>query len=354
MRRTSQLNRLLILRNDRLGDLVLTLPAINYARQVFPEASITALVADWTAPLLRDNPDLDQVLTDDGRCSAWQLGRRLRAHEFDAVAVINSNTRNSLAVWHARIPVRVTWAYKPFSWFFGNRPVWLHRSHPPIHESEFATAFVRRLKDDPGVRPEVPPLSLPEETTRAVLARLTADLGPQRPWFGVHPGSSNSAYNWPPGRYAELVQRLTSYGAVALTGGPSEELLVEGIRRRLPARCRSRVVCYNHLSLLEFAAAITCMDVFTVSSTGPMHLAGLLGTPLVALFSAHLLLSPKKWAPLGQKKTILQAPWPEDRPTGSLPQHAWEHMCQISVEDVVRANLHYLDQAELHQSRSSA
>jgi len=350
MRRTPHINRLLILRNDRLGDLILTLPAINYARQMFPQSTITALVADRTAPLLHANRDLDQVLTDDGRSTAWELGRRLRAYQFDAVAVINANTRNSLAVWLAGIPLRVTWAYKPLSWLMGNRTVRLRRSHPPVHESDFALAFLKRLRHDPSISPEAPPLHIPEQTIASVRALLAADLGTGRPWFGVHPGSSNSAYNWPPERYAKLIDRLTDHGAVAVTGGPGEELLLAGIHRHLSPRSRSRVACYPHFSLLELAAAIASFEVLTVSNIGPMHLAGLVGTPLVALFSSHLVQSPKKWEPLGQKKTILQATWRGGRVT----RDAAEHMCQISVESVLEANLRYRDEARLKSARSSA
>ena len=342
MRRSSQINRLLIIRNDRLGDLILTLPAINYARQAFPEATITALVSPRTAALLHGNSDVDSVLTDDGESTGWELGRRLKPYDFDAVAVIHSSTRNCLAVWRARIPLRVTWAHRPWSWLLGNRLIRLHRSHPPIHESDFAIAFVKRLKNDTRIRPEVSPLSIPDETLRRMRTRLAADLGSQTPWIGVHPGSSNSAYNWPPSRYAELVRRLVDYGRVVLTGGPGEEALLASIYRSVPQRSQSHVACYHEFSLLELAAAISNLDVITVSNTGPMHLAGLVGTPVVALFSSHLFQSPKKWEPLGGRKTILQAPWPEEQAMRGPPHRAWEHMCQISVDDVVEANLRFL------------
>lgn len=351
-------DRLLIIRNDRLGDLILTLPSLNYARQAFPAAEITVLVNERTADLLGGNSDIDRVLCDDGRSSGRELGRRLRASRFDAVAVINTTTRNCVAAWCARIPLRVTWAYKPASWLLGNRRVKLHRSHPPVHESVFALAFVQRLKHDPEIRATAHGPRIEPEILGRVAARLTADLKQPPPWIGVHPGSSHSSFNWPASRYAELVERLVEHGPVVLTGGPGEHALLADIGGRLSPRCAGRVAWYHDFSLLELAAALTQLRVLTVSNTGPMHLAALLGTPVVALFSSHVVQGPRKWEPLGDRKTILVAPWAADdvgrravgRPSAD---RVAAHMCQITVDEVVAANLRYLEPSAGLPSRHS-
>ncbi len=67
--------RILVVRNDRLGDLVLTLPALEAVRRTWPSAHVTALVSPYAAPLLVDSPYLDDLLEDDAAQSAWQLGR---------------------------------------------------------------------------------------------------------------------------------------------------------------------------------------------------------------------------------------------------------------------------------------
>lgn len=333
------IERLLLVRNDRLGDLVLSLPAFAAARRALPEARITALVSPATASLLAHNPHIDEVLVDVPQASGWTLGRRLAEHDFDAAFVLNTNTRNCLAVWRAGIPLRVTWAYKPAGLLLGNRLVRVHRNRPPIHEAQFALQFVRQLGLPVDMSASSVNLEVDPAARQQVVARIQRELGGDGPLLGVHPGNFQSAYNWPLSRYAELVSRLAEHGRVMVTGGPSEAALLADVRRQAVLPLGARVGFFHDLSLSELVAAIAQQDVLTVSSTGPMHLAGALGTPVVALFSRHPAHSPAKWRPLGERHVILQ---PELRP-GENPRipksQGTVHMEGIAVDTVVAANL---------------
>lgn len=342
--------RLLIIRNDRVGDLLLTLPALDYARQVFPHTEISLLVSPRTANLLQGNRHVDRLVLDDGKSSAKALGRQLRQPAYDAAVVINTNSRNCLAIWHACIPLRVTWAHKPLGFLLGNRRVWIRRSHPPIHESEFALAFVRRLRPVAGVALSPPSLVVDQEALRRVELRIRSDLGDQGPCFGIHPGSYGSTYNWPAPRYLELASQLAAHGRVVITGGPGEREMLADMQSQLPPALRARVAFYHDFDLAELTAAISQLDVLTVSNTGPMHLAGVLGTPLVALFSAHPAHSAAKWEPCGQRKTILQAPLLPGECAEIPPAASCEHMCRISVDQAVQANLAHLQDTRVRQS----
>ncbi|MGD9720348.1 MAG: glycosyltransferase family 9 protein [Pirellulales bacterium] len=337
----ARVRRILLVRNDRLGDLVLTLPAFQAVRRQWHRAHITALVSGYTAPLLTGTRDVDEVLVDDPADSPGQLARRLRPLGFEAALVFNTNTRNCRAVWQAGIRRRVTWAYKLAGWLLGTHRVKLRRSHPPVHESEFALAFVRALGGAAVMANLSPQLRVDAATSERVAARLRRDLGTAGPLFGVHPGNGASAYNWPPERYIDLVNRLARHGRVMLTGSPAEQPLVDQIRARLARTAENRVAAYTDFTLHELVAAISLQAALTVSSTGPMHVAGLLNTPLVALFSPHPAHAPAKWAPLGNRHTLLVAPLEPDE-KASVPRERGETvMSRISVDDVLTANLRY-------------
>lgn len=342
MNATCEPSRLLIVRNDRVGDLVLTLPTLEYTRKLFPASRISVLAGQRTSALLRCNPHIDQVLADDRDWSAGQLARRLRVERFDAALVINASTRNYLAVWLAGIPTRVTSSRRVAGWLLGNRHVTLRRSHPPIHESEYALAFARNLRSDPSIDVSVPELFLDPEAEMRIRARIYADVGSCGPLFGVHPGNYSSASNWPPERYLQLISTLAMYAGVVVTGGPGEERLLERLRNGLPRKLAHRVVFYHEFDLSELCAALSLVDVLTVSNTGPMHLASVLGTPVVALFSSQLSQCPAKWAPLGRRNMILQAPLLPHENTRLSPEQEHEHMCRIPLEDVIEANLRVL------------
>ncbi len=341
MNSASDPSRLLIVRNDRVGDMVLTMPTLEYVRRLYPSAHISVLASKSTSALLQRHPYVDQVLADDRCCSARQLAKRLRAEQFDAALVIHASTRNYLAVWQAGIPVRVTWARRPFGWLLGNRHVTLRRSHPPIHEAEFSLAFARRLRSDPSIEVATPKLHLDPEVVTRIRTKILADVGNGGPLFGVHPGNYSSAWNWPAERYLQLISQLAMHAAVVVTGGPGEEGLLAQLEAGLPPNLAHRTVFYQDFDLSELCAALSLVDVLTVSNTGPMHLASALGTPAVALFSSHLCQCPAKWAPLGQGNTVLQAPLlPDETPS---PEEEHEHMCRISLEDVVQANLRAIE-----------
>jgi ADP-heptose:LPS heptosyltransferase len=341
------IRRLLIVRNDRIGDLVLTLPTIEAARRAFPRAELVALVSPYTRLLAERVADLDDLIVDDPQAGAVALAARLRRRKFDAALVVNTNTRSALAVFLAGIPVRVCWSGKPAGLLLGNRLVRLHRSRPAIHEAHFALAFLRRLA--PGAAPpgNVPRLDVDSDARRRVAARLDAELGREGPLFGIHPGNKQSAFNWPPDCYVRLAAELSRHGRVMVTGGADEAALLARIRRRLDAEASGPVAYFNDLSLPELTAALSLQDALTVSSTGPMHLAAVLGTAVVALFSSHRAQVPQKWAPLGRRVTILQAPLADGESPDIPDAQGDDHMRRITVEQALAANLRYVEDASV-------
>jgi ADP-heptose:LPS heptosyltransferase len=328
-------------RNDRVGDLVLTLPALQAARRQWSRAHLTALVSPTNAQLLSGTGYVDEMLIDNPADDSGKLAARLRAKNFDAAMVFNSSTRNCLAVWRAGIKRRVTWAFKPAGLLLGNCRVMLHRTHPPIHEAEFAMAFVRRLGGAAVMENLSPALHIDPLSRERMRQRVERELGTTGPLFGVHPGNGASAFNWPIGRYVELIDRLAMHGRVMVTGGAGERELLDSIRGRLAHLRCSRIGYYSDLSLNELVASISDQAALTISSTGPMHIAGILGTPVVALFSPHPVHSPAKWAPLGAGHTLFVAPL-EAGENPHVPRERGEMvMGRIRVDDVLAANLNY-------------
>jgi ADP-heptose:LPS heptosyltransferase len=340
----ARVRRILLVRNDRLGDLVLTLPAFQAVRRQWPRAHVAALVSPYTAPLLSGTRDVDEIIEDDPADDASALARRLRPLAFEAALVFNTNTRNCLAAWRAGICRRVCWSCKPAGMLLATHRLWLRRTHPPIHESEFALAFVHKLGGAGVMANLAPRLHVDAATQERIAVRIRRELGAGGPLFAVHPGNGGSAYNWPLGHYVELINRLARQARVLLTGGPAERPLLESIRGRLARLTENRVAVLTDLQLPELAAALRLATSLTVSSTGPMHLAGLLGTPVVALFSPHPAHSPLKWAPLGSGHTLFVAQ-PAAGERAAIPrERAAEVMGRIRVDDVLSANLHYAKQ----------
>jgi ADP-heptose:LPS heptosyltransferase len=337
----ARLKKILLVRNDRIGDLVLSLPAFQAVRRQWHRAHVAALVSPYAAPLLSGTGLVDEVILDDGADKPKALAERLKPQEFQAALVFNSNTRNCRAMWHAGISRRVCWAYKLPGMLLGNYRVLVHRTHPPIHEAEFALMFVRKLGGAAVMENLSPQLHVDPHTKERMAARIRNELGAGGPLFGVHPGNGASAFNWPLAQYVELVNRLATHGRVMITGSARERPLLETIRSRLSRSIESRVKCFSDLELGELAAALASLTCLTASSTGPMHMAGILETPVVALFSPHPVHSPAKWAPLGNKHTIFIAPLHAGEDARVPRERGEAVMGRIGVDDVLAANLRY-------------
>src|SRR5688572_12793278 len=109
--------KVLIVRTDRLGDVLLTTPLSSALRAADPKTQIAWLVRPYTAPVLKHNPDVDQILIDSGG-SVSELVQQLKAEHVDTAIVSYPRFRTAWALWRAGIPLRIGPASKWYSLFF--------------------------------------------------------------------------------------------------------------------------------------------------------------------------------------------------------------------------------------------
>jgi heptosyltransferase-2 len=139
-------------------------------------------------------------------------------------------------------------------------------------------------------RPGLPD-SLVAEGRRA-LADARLDRGAL---VGVAPAAAwGLSKRWPPERFGELAARLVGRGfRVAVLVGPGEEDVAAAVQR---ASGRELPVLGTELDIAGLAAVMTQLEALACNDTGPMHLAALVGTPVVAVFGPT---DPARTAPVG-------------------------------------------------------
>ena len=141
--------KILFIRTDRLGETLLTLPAVVALKHALPGSSLTFLAHPAVAEVLVGLPELDAVLTDDASPSApwWgramHLARRLRVLRFDAAVVSNPKKELHLAVFLAGIPVRVGYDRK-WAWTL-THPLTDDKALGERHEVEYNLQLINRL-----------------------------------------------------------------------------------------------------------------------------------------------------------------------------------------------------------------
>ncbi len=300
--------RILLVRTDHLGDMLLTLPMASAIKRALPEARVSVLASPVNAEAARHHPDVDEVLTDfceakgSGLRNVWPLIRLLRQARFDVAIVVHPTLRLALALWAARVPVRIGTAFRVYSLLWNVR-VRQHRRGRREHESALNLELLEPL----GIRPqkrgaECKWTTRPEEEIR--VAELLRNLAIAPPYVVVHPGSGGSAWNWTPERYANLARRFAAAGYhVLVTGTAREQNLVETVVRGAGQAAWSLA---GQLSLGELAVLLRGAALFVGASTGPTHLAATLGTAVVALYSPLRSQLPARWGPIGPRVAVVQ------------------------------------------------
>jgi len=301
-----QPQKILIVRTDRIGDVVLSLPMIRILKSAFPSSTLTFLLRSYTRELAEGQEHLDGILLYDARGEEKPfLGMltELRRERFDAVVVTYPTVRLAFLMFLAAIPLRIGTGYRWYSVLF-NKRIFEHRKTAEKHESEYNLSLLRGLGIPTPVTSSPRLVISQEARTQALNALRALKFDSRASLVILHPGSGGSARDWKLERFGALAERLTDGGKnVIVTGGPGEESLVQQVVRSAKgkARCLS-----SPLPLKTLAALIETADVFVSNSTGPLHIAAAVGTPVVAFYPPIPQCSSKRWGPLTDEKVIFE------------------------------------------------
>ena len=338
-RSTSHESRILIVRTDRIGDLVLSTPAIRAARAAFPQGYVALMVQPATRPLVEGHPALDEVITFDkvGAHHGWSGMRRLasdlRAKRFDLALILHSTNRVILLTWLAGIPRRIGYARR-LGWLLTQRLPYLKRLGER-HELDYTLDLVRLA----GIPAEDRTLEIAwqpdgEGAVATWLAR--AGVTPNDRLIVLHPGASCPSKRWPAERFAEVADHVATDGTrVAVIVGPGDEPLAEAVRQQASTPV---LVPPSPLSLAELPWLLKRAHCLVSNDSGPVHVACAVGTPVVAIFGRWGGgLSPTRWGPAGPRSAVVH------HDVGCRPCLA--HRCQIgflclqvvTVDEVVEA-----------------
>ena len=301
--------RILVIRPDRIGDVVLSVPVLEALRNRWPEAYLAMMVRPYTRDILIGNPWIDEIIIDDpdhahrGPTGFLKQIRKLRTRTFDTALMLLPTMRIAWMLFLASIPRRIGVGHTIYQTLTFTRSVSRNQYIPLRHETDYCLDMAEAI----GVPVKTNRTSIFIMDDERACARSILNFETDRPRIGIHPGNGHSAPNWSPERYGDLAYQLQKqYKAqIVVTGDANEKTLA----KRIQARTSEAVVSMaGQLSLRQLIAVINELDVLVSSSTGPMHLAGALGVPTVSLFCPLSARSPQRWRPLGDHSSILLPP----------------------------------------------
>ncbi|NJN67280.1 MAG: glycosyltransferase family 9 protein [Chloroflexaceae bacterium] len=366
--------RILVIKPDHLGDVLLITPALRFLRTYHPRAAIVALVGPWSAPVLAHNPDINALLTlpfpgfERGHPPHPRPSRShpflrllhaaalLRAGDFDTALLLRDDHWWGAALaLLAGIPHRVGHAVPECGPFLTKALPWNPAQHVTRQALEVVTEERQRRATASPSAGSPPLVFLPPPGDVAWAAAwlaqhgLACDPATRRvtpPLVILHPGTGGTSKLWLPERWAAVVNALTAQYPirVLLTGGPGEATLVQNIARLLhhPVLALVSTTSIGQLTaLLGMAALVMGVD------SGPLHLAVSQATPSLHLFGPG---SAERFGPWGdrQRHRVLRADlWCAPCgvlnacPRGTNPS---ECMAALSTEQVVQAARCLLEQ----------
>lgn len=285
----SGVRRLLCIRLDNMGDVLMTTPAIRALRESLPGCRVTLLGSACGCAVARHIPEIDDAIefaapwmkpaSDPGGDEA--VIAELAARRFDAAVIFTVYSQNPLPAAYlchlAGVPLRLAYCREnPYRllthWQPETEPEKMVR-----HEVQRQLALVASV----GGRTANARLSFQVPLEASLRAQA---LGLAKPFVLVHPGASAPSRRYPAEQFARAMDLLVEASGheVVFTGDAGERPLVESVRRAMRAPARSLA---GRLSLPELGAVIQAADLLVSNNTGPVHLAAALGTPVVDLYA---------------------------------------------------------------------
>lgn len=298
----AEVRRILCVRPDNLGDVLMTTPALHALRGSAPRRHITLLASSAGAAIAQHLPDVDEVITYD---APWvdasrtpdaqreaDLLARLRAGHFDAAAIFTVYSQNPLPAamlcLQAGIERRLAHCREnPYALLTH----WLPEREPHAelrHEVERQLALVGSVGatvTDRRMRVNVDPAA---RVSLADKLRMRG-VDPDGQWIVAHAGASAASRRYPAALFAEALDTLSTTAGrpILLTGSVAESALTRDVMRfsRAPTSCTRLVDLAGALALGELVALLDTASLLIAGNSGPVHLAAALGTPVVDLYA---------------------------------------------------------------------
>ena len=295
----------MLVRTDRLGDVILTLPMLPIIRKCFPDVYLAILLRRYTGSILEGNPYVDEVLWyDDGPelTPFKEMSRTIRSRQFDAAIVVYPTLRLAWLMFRAGIPIRIGTGYRYYSLLF-NRKVYEHRKDAQRHELEYNLNLLKACDCTPAGKPEFFIEISPETQARVDSVLTESGIDPHRDIVVLHPGSGGSAREWSPERFGALAALLVreQHTQVVVTGTAADSMQIARVVEASGGAARPLT---GKLSLKELASLARMADLFVANSTGPIHLAAAVGSPVIGLYPQHTPMSAKRWGPYTDRKVV--------------------------------------------------
>lgn len=318
--------KILALQLKRIGDVILTTPALTALRGWAPELHLTLAVEQGASSLLPALPQIDAAIVT-GRGRGWTPWQQTLTGHFDAVVDFTGSDRSALLSFASRARRRVAFPHARKSW--ARSLAYTELVESPVRDRHTIDHYLDLTCSPAEPSPVLRVPSAAAEQARAVLQSGGID----GPFVLIHPGSARAEKYWVSERWAAVIAhcRDRSWPCV-LTGGtdPSERAHLTDIERIAGPGLLNLA---GRGDLLLLAALVAQARLVISVDTAAVHLAAALQRPQIALFGPT---NPYHWRPRHPDAIVLSAASPEAPLTEFAPRLKGAPMDRLSTETVIR------------------
>jgi ADP-heptose:LPS heptosyltransferase len=307
--------KILAIRLARLGDVILSLPALGSLKGAFPKARLTFLTGHRCAPIAELCPHIDEVIAINrvamregpvvkATVEMVKLVRDIRGRGFDLVVDFHSFRETNLLTWLSGAPVRggLKRFKEPYLGFCFNQPPVLEDKS--LHVAEMFRKVAEGFSSIPSSGVHPPFLGGRDLLIPNALRAWAAEVPPKGPKLALYVDAPVPERVWPPERFAEVADfAIEKLGAEVLVLSGKQGTGLAG-RLQEVSRNRARLSLFTDLTVSQLAALIGSARVLVSNDTGPMHIGPAVGVRTLGLFSVGY---PEHFRPIGPADRFLRA-----------------------------------------------
>ncbi len=304
-----------MIRTDRIGELILTTPAIAAVRKHYPRAKITVIVNPSSAEAVEAAPFIDSIIKFHpvevrGDLFKWlSFFRSIKKSGFDLAIIFNPSKFFNILTFLAGIPVRV--GYDRKAGFLLTHKIRDKKYLCEKHEVEYNLDLIGTLgirADDKGL---YFPLTDPADSRINDILKENG-IDEEDRLIAVHSATSNPEKRWPPERFAQICDRLSEEFKVKiiLVGGREEQGTSDDVKSKM----RNAVLdLTGALSLKELGSLLRRCLFLISNDSGPVHISAAVGTPAIVFFGEKRPGgSSGRWGPYGEGHLVIAKPKIDD------------------------------------------
>ncbi|MDP2755465.1 MAG: glycosyltransferase family 9 protein [Nitrospirota bacterium] len=323
--KVGEIKKILFLRHDRIGDMVLSTAVYKALKRKYPLARLTVLASERNHEIIQNNPNVDEILIYKG--FGWFI-KEIRTRNFDLAIdpFLTYEFKQAFMTYLSGAKYRIGFEEAGREIFFNVRgPITLPEKNMVEHLLDLSEKIGAKRE---GCEPEI---FLTEEEKKWASSFLSERGLTAAIKVAIHPGAFYPSQRWPAVRFGKIAKRIIKECRVKvfLFGDKGEELLLKTVQDITG----DRTEIFRGLRLRQFMALLNHCNLLICNNSGPLHIASALRIPTVSIMGPTVTPS---WLPWGKNHIVIR----KELPCSPCNKAECEdHSCMglITVEEVMDA-----------------